>query len=151
MKNFRKGFTLIELLVVIAIIGVLASIVMVSLSSSREKATVAKTKRTLSSLEKGIAVCCSDKDNSALVAGAGGTAICNPNVTGLNLPTAVQLNATSVNFSIAYQCTSTTNDPTYNLQINGHPKSACNYNSNNAATTTWKIAPNKLTAPTNCL
>jgi len=37
MKNFYKGFTLIELLVVIAIIGLLATIIMGSLSSSRLK------------------------------------------------------------------------------------------------------------------
>lgn len=37
MKN-KKGFTLIELLVVIAIIGILASVVLVSLVSQRQRA-----------------------------------------------------------------------------------------------------------------
>ena len=37
-NKFQKGFTLIELLVVIAIIGILASILLVNLASTRNKA-----------------------------------------------------------------------------------------------------------------
>jgi len=44
MKYFQKSFTLLELLVVITIIGILSSIVIVSMSGSTDSATIAKGK-----------------------------------------------------------------------------------------------------------
>ena len=52
-KN-KKAFTLIELLVVIAIIGLLSTIAVASLSSSREKARIAKAQQFSGSIRTGL-------------------------------------------------------------------------------------------------
>jgi len=61
MKN-SKGFTLIELLVVIAIIGLLSTVIFVSLNSAREKAKIAKSAAQLRQLQKMIAFYFDDTD-----------------------------------------------------------------------------------------
>lgn len=67
-KRRQKGFTLIELLVVIAIIGILASVVMVSVGSARHKANVAKAKGDASQIMTAYEMCNSDGVSVAIPA-----------------------------------------------------------------------------------
>ncbi len=86
-KGHNKGFTLIELLVVIAIIGILASIVLVSLNSARGKGKDAAIQSNLNGIRTQAEVVAGSGDYAGVCANATVLAALNASRTSGPSPT----------------------------------------------------------------
>jgi prepilin-type N-terminal cleavage/methylation domain-containing protein len=71
-SNNKSGFTLIELLVVIAIIGIISSVMLVSINKARSKARDARRKSDLNQIVKALEIYF-NTNNTYIVAGSGYT------------------------------------------------------------------------------
>jgi len=127
-----KGFTLIELLIVIIIIGVLATIMIVSYSSTTGKAKKAATVQSLNDAINGTATCLAAGDTvnaytqgGSVCTGASGSA-----VTSAVYPATATLTANGYSITGTPSVNTTTGVITYGTAISGTPAITCTVGSN---------------------
>ncbi|OQB05266.1 MAG: Fimbrial protein precursor [bacterium ADurb.Bin212] len=76
----RKGFTLIELLVVIAIIGILATIILISIANARPRAQRSAALESLNRVISTVSVCRDAADNNHVAPYALGASVATQDV-----------------------------------------------------------------------
>ena len=110
LKINKRGFTLIELLVVIAIIGILASIVLVSLNDARNKGYDTQIKSDISQIRTTIELCYDNMNGTYAGCNNPGTnGIADIEEPACGLPYAITLNADDTGYAISGQlCSDTT-------------------------------------------
>ncbi|MBL7053466.1 MAG: type II secretion system protein [Candidatus Portnoybacteria bacterium] len=86
--NSKRGFSLVELLIVIGIIGVLSSVVLVSLGNARAKGRLASVQSSLSAFHSHLIMCVNDGKtvNFSATAPVAGGELCNGSETFPVLP-----------------------------------------------------------------
>ena len=133
-KKYR-GFTLIELLVVIAIIGMLASIVLVSMGPARKKARDARRMSDLRQIISGMEMCYDDP-------ACAGTDRYIATTAGINTVTQIDTDGTPLYLSVP--CDPSGCTVGYNWTANASPyQYYCVYTKLEVEADTWFCASNK--------
>ena len=101
-RKGEKGFTLIELLVVIAIIGILASIVLVSLNDARNKGYDTQIKSDIAQVRNTVELCYDNQNGSYInCLTLGSNSVANPDKPAC--AGTYTLNGTATTYAISAQ------------------------------------------------